>query len=123
MTKESQEDKQKKMAIAGHIGDFYFGLIKISIPGDFKAETIARVKAARANLEKVKITNIEFDGEDIVITTARPGILIGKRGENLDALTKYLHEVTSFKNLQIKEDRIQDYLYMFEDAAMCGFEY
>lgn len=38
----------------------------------------------------LQIQNVEVSEDIVTITTARPGMLIGKRGENLDALEKIL---------------------------------
>lgn len=69
--------------VASRIGAFY--LQKNN--GDFKA--------TEAEILKLQISNISVDDKlprsvSIAITTARPGLLIGKRGQNIDALSKFL---------------------------------
>lgn len=43
-----------------------------------------------AAIECLRISKVEVAGNAVSITTARPGILIGPRGKNVDALTAYL---------------------------------
>lgn len=38
----------------------------------------------------LQFTDVSVDDEVVVITTKRPGLLIGKRGENVDKLQNYL---------------------------------
>jgi len=49
----------------------------------------------------------------INITLERPGILIGKNGENIEALKKYLKENLSFDEfvINLKESSINTWLY------------
>lgn len=73
----------KVREVASRIGAFY--LQKNN--GDFKA--------TEAEILKLQISNISIDDRlphsvSIAITTARPGILIGKRGQNIDALSRFL---------------------------------
>lgn len=46
-------------------------------------------KAAREEISKLKIVNIKAEDDVITISLARPGLLIGKKGENIFALQKY----------------------------------
>lgn len=39
---------------------------------------------------KLHISNLRFNGELLEITTARPGLLIGKRAANIDNLSRFL---------------------------------
>lgn len=53
------------------------------------------------------ISKIEMKGSDVVITTARPGLLIGKRGTNIDALTKHLKsEVRIIEDMDCVSDSL-----------------
>ena len=51
-------------------------------------------------IQKLSITDIREEKGKLVIETARPGLLIGHKGETIDGLTKYLnrpiHIVESF---------------------------
>ena len=46
--------------------------------------------AAQKDVENLKITNITIENAVVTIYTARPGLLIGRKGENIDALVKHL---------------------------------
>lgn len=74
MEKISEEVKD----VARDIGQFY--LKKNN--GDYKA-TAQEVLALR-------ISKIEVANGEVSITTGRPGLLIGKRGTNIDALSHHL---------------------------------
>ena len=39
---------------------------------------------------ELRISKIDVQENCVTITTARPGLLIGKRGQNIDALTQHL---------------------------------
>lgn len=41
-------------------------------------------------IKQLKITEIKLDDKSVLITLKRPGLLIGKRGENIDKLEKFL---------------------------------
>ena len=58
-------------------------------------------------------------GNVLWITCGRPGILIGKRGENIDALLKYLRGDSDLKEMKIekinlKESRELNALFSYE---------
>lgn len=83
----------KVREVASRIGAFY--LQKNS--GDYKATEL--------EIMKLRISKIDVDDRlphsvSIAITTARPGLLIGKRGQNIDALTSFLGT-----NVKVIEDR------------------
>lgn len=42
------------------------------------------------DLTDLRIAKIEVNEKGVIVTTARPGLLIGKRGTNIDALAKHL---------------------------------
>tara|TARA_R110000868_G_scaffold371774_1_gene635528 strand:- start:435 stop:755 length:321 start_codon:yes stop_codon:yes gene_type:complete len=44
----------------------------------------------KKEIESISIQDIEIDGNQLIIHTARPGLLIGKRGSNIDALSMFL---------------------------------
>jgi len=46
--------------------------------------------AAQKDVENLKITNITIENDVVTISIARPGLLIGCEGENIDALEKHL---------------------------------
>ena len=48
-------------------------------------------QAAQKEVESLKITNIEKVNDDTInITLARPGLLIGRKGQNIEALVDHL---------------------------------
>ena len=94
-------DKQRE--IAAMIGEFY----RRKNNGDFLA--------CQKELESLRITDIELGYDDaIVIHTSRPGVLIGKRGTNIDALIKFLGVEVRI----VESDNWLDYLvpYAEEDV-------
>jgi len=48
-------------------------------------------KKTAQEIEKLKIQNIEIKGDTISIHTARPGLLIGRRGETITGLQTWLN--------------------------------
>lgn len=46
--------------------------------------------ATEKEITDLRISKIEVTEKGIEITTARPGLLIGRRGMNIDALSKFL---------------------------------
>lgn len=48
------------------------------------------VQKANEEINLLKIHNIDFKNNIITIKLERPGVLIGRRGENIDNLTGYL---------------------------------
>src|SRR5688572_16565788 len=61
---------------------------------------------AGLELLKLGITQISISDTEITIEVARPGLLIGKRAENIDKLTKYL-------NCKVKIIEAVDYIYNY----------
>lgn len=53
---------------------------------------------------------IELTGKQIIIDihTVRPGIVIGKNGENINELTKYIEKITNAEKVSIKVTEIQN---------------
>lgn len=97
--------------IASYIGKWYFEK-KVGGELDF------RVKATRDAIVEMNIHGIHFDGEHIEIKLGRPGHLIGRRGENINALTVALRKEFEFKELRIVEDRVVDRLFDFQLAYL-----
>jgi ribosomal protein S3 len=66
-------------------------------------------KAAKEVIS-LNITDIEVQGEEIHIYLNRPGLIIGRKGENIDALTKFLgktvkiHETFSWNEIIVPLD-------------------
>lgn len=94
----------KIQAIAAAIGEFYLNKNN----GDYKA--------TENELVNLRIETIEIlSSTDIMIKLARPGLLIGRKGLNIDALSKHLS-----KKIFIVESSSQliDYLVPFNFADL-----
>jgi predicted RNA-binding protein Jag len=86
--------------VAQRIGQFYLR----KNDGDYKA--------TQEEILKLRISKLEITDKGVAITTERPGILIGKRGTNIDALSSFLA-----MEVRIIEDRdpLITYLLPFEE--------
>ena len=62
-------------------------------------------------IDALRISKIEVDETSVSITTARPGMLIGVKGNNIDALSQFLDGGIGLK-IKVIEDRdtLRDYL-------------
>jgi hypothetical protein len=64
----------------------------------------------RTPISKYQITDLKFKFYKskiiIIVTTERPGLLIGKGGRTIDGLTQWLSERTMPVEIQIKESKI-----------------
>lgn len=56
----------------------------------------------------LKIHGLEMKGGVLWITLGRPGLLIGKRGENIDALLKYMQSDSDLKDMKIEKINIKE---------------
>lgn len=79
------------------------------------------VEKANEEVDRVRITKVEFRydknlkrelKESINITTMRPGLLIGARGKNIDALEQHIN-----KKVHIIEEKDLGLLYSYEDPS------
>lgn len=75
---------------------------------DFELRDLVRSEAPRAGVSRVEIER--FPGKvKIVVHTAKPGILIGRKGENVKKMRQRLEEVVGKKiDLEIKEIKSPD---------------
>ena len=75
---------------------------------DFALRELVRNEAPRAGVSRVEIER--FPGKvKIVVHTAKPGILIGRKGENVKKMRQSLEEVVGKKiDLEIKEIKSPD---------------
>ena len=81
---------------------------------DWSTETLnKRCNITKQTIDSLRIINIHFDGKFICITTSRPGILIGRKGEQINKLTEYLRKEFTFEKISITEDRVVSSLYDF----------
>lgn len=107
MTQEEKQKQEIEQLIASEIGYFYYYRIENGTVKEQVAEASKEIKA-------IRITKIEFDGKDIHITTERPGVLIGRKGKDINDLTAYLHTKVVFETLHIVEERVLQKLYSFQ---------
>jgi small subunit ribosomal protein S3 len=75
---------------------------------DFELRDLVRAEAPRAGVSRIEIER--FPGKvKIVVHTAKPGILIGRKGENVKKMRQSLEQVVGKKiDLEIKEINTPD---------------
>jgi hypothetical protein len=76
------KDLAKAEQVASEIGYFYYNM-------ETGTEHEKVVKATEA-IKFLEIEDIEYDDGIVTISLQRPGLIIGKKGENIDALLEYL---------------------------------
>jgi len=78
----------------------------------FKKEEFKLKEYIREFLGKGKISNVLIEytpvGEKIIISTSKPGLVIGRGGEKVDLLTKTLKRNFSLENPHIEIDEIKN---------------
>ncbi len=76
---------------------------------NFKKEELGVKEYIKRELGKGRISNVSIEytpvGEKIIIATSKPGIVIGRRGEKIDELTRVLKKKFKLDNphIEIKE--------------------
>jgi len=75
---------------------------------DFALRNLVRKEAARAGVSRIEIER--FPGKvKIVVNTAKPGVLIGRKGESVKGLRQHLEAMVGKKiDLEIKEIKSPD---------------
>jgi small subunit ribosomal protein S3 len=75
---------------------------------DFALRNLVRQEAARAGVSRIEIER--FPGKvKIVVNTAKPGVLIGRKGESVKSLRQHLEAMVDKKiDLEIKEIKSPD---------------
>lgn len=65
---------------------------------------------------KLGIKMIDLDEDKINILLSRPGLFIGKKGRDINIITRILREELENSNLiiNLKESNIDNYLYLYE---------
>ncbi|MEK6928895.1 MAG: 30S ribosomal protein S3 [Nanoarchaeota archaeon] len=78
----------------------------------FKKEELGVKEYIRKALGKGRISNVLIEytpvGEKIVISTSKPGLVIGRKGEKIDELTKVIKKRFHFDNPHIEIREIQN---------------
>ncbi|MCK5149912.1 30S ribosomal protein S3 [Candidatus Pacearchaeota archaeon] len=77
---------------------------------DFKKSEFAVKESIKKVLEKGKISKVRIEytpiGEKIIISTHKPGLVIGRKGEKIEELTRILKKKFKLENLTIEIDEI-----------------
>jgi small subunit ribosomal protein S3 len=77
----------------------------------FKKEEFAIKEYIKTSLGKGKISKVKIEytpiGEKIIISTNKPGLVIGKRGEKIDELTRFLKTRFKLENPHIEIDEVR----------------
>ncbi|MEK6825201.1 MAG: 30S ribosomal protein S3 [Nanoarchaeota archaeon] len=80
----------------------------------FKKEELSVKEYVKRALGKGKISNVSIEytpvGEKIVIATSRPGMVIGRKGEKIEELTRVIKKKFKFDNPHIEIREIMDAL-------------
>jgi len=92
----------------------------------FKKEEFSIREYVRDSLGKGKVSRVKIEytpiGEKIIISTNRPGMIIGKGGEKIKELTRTLKTKFSLENPNIEIDEIKrpefDAQFMADDIAL-----
>lgn len=110
--KKSTYTEEEKMILC-NIGHFYVHkYIEKNKDGNLE-------KAYKDAYDELKILNIKriiVKENTIILYTNRPGILIGAKGSNIEALEHYLENNKINKKIKIVEERLDDHLFpMYPD--------
>ncbi len=78
----------------------------------FKKSEFSLRESIKKNLGKGKISRVRIEytpvGEKIIISTSKPGLIIGKRGERIDELTRIIKTKFKLENPHIEIDEIKN---------------
>ena len=78
----------------------------------FKKEEFAVREMIKKSLGKGKVSKVRIQytpvGEKIIISTHKPGLIIGRKGERIEELTKMLRKNFNLENLHIEIDEITE---------------
>lgn len=77
----------------------------------FKKEEFTIREYIKKSIGKGKISRVKIEytplGEKIIISTHKPGLIIGRKGEKIEKLTKVLKTKFKFENLRIEIDEVK----------------
>ena len=75
---------------------------------NLKKEEFAIREHIKKNLGKGRISRVRVEytpvGEKIIISTTKPGLIIGRSGERIDEITKNLKSIFKFENPHVEID-------------------
>jgi len=78
----------------------------------FKKDEFSIKEYIRKTLGKGKVSKVRIEytpvGEKIIISTHKPGLVIGRKGENIMLLTDYLKKNFKLENPQVEIDEIKE---------------
>jgi small subunit ribosomal protein S3 len=76
----------------------------------FKKDEFAIRESIKKLLGKGKVSKVKIEytpiGEKLIISTSKPGLIIGRGGEKLNEITEYLRKNFKFENLHIEIEEI-----------------
>jgi len=79
---------------------------------NFKKEEFALRELIKKNLGKGKISRVRIEytpiGEKVIISTNKPGLVIGRRGEKIEELTKLIKFKFNLENPHLEIDEIKN---------------
>ncbi|HLA23170.1 MAG TPA: 30S ribosomal protein S3 [Candidatus Nanoarchaeia archaeon] len=79
---------------------------------NLKKEEFAIREHIKKNLGKGRISRVRVEytpvGEKIIISTTKPGLIIGRSGERIDEITKNLKSIFKFENPHVEIDEIRE---------------
>jgi len=77
----------------------------------FKKDEFAIKEYIKTSLGKGKVSRVKIEytpvGEKIIISTHKPGLVIGRKGEKINELTRVMKTKFSFENPQIEIDEVK----------------
>lgn len=95
----------------------------------FKKEEFAIKETIRKLIGKGKMSHVRIEytpvGEKVIISTDKPGLVIGRGGESLNELTDVLKKNFKFQNLHIEIEEVQEPTYdaqIIADEIAIGLE-
>lgn len=77
----------------------------------------------KRNVDKLDTKSVKFENNIIYITLGRPGLLIGKKGEDINSLMETFKIIFGPEvKLEIIESRMDNWLRAFEYSEIDDFE-
>lgn len=83
---------------------------------EFEMKEFIVSKLGKGRISEVKIERTPI-GEKIVLFTARPGLVIGRRGEIIQEISEFLKKKFKFENPQIEVSEIQEPTFDAQSVA------
>lgn len=77
---------------------------------EFHIKKYLESRLSNVGLSEIKVKKIPL-GEKIIISTSRPGLIVGSKGSNIKDLTRYLKKEFKLENPQIEIDEIKNIFF------------